>query len=603
MAQTFTGRNEDVAVGADKLAADLTELYAGTGASTVTPVTLESPPTSAQALINAAAIGATVTLGPYAYREYINVNKSITLVGVPGTKIKCSDVWTGWTKTGNTWVSTLAVPTLTQHASVPATGMCTIGEGCYWMEQAYIDGYPQKQVAVGVTPLAGEFAINASRNIILGSDPTGKTVEVSVRQRSLFYNANNVTVRGCTFTHGATSGQDGMIGSNSVTGIVFEDNDVSWSHGPGLNFYLSTGIVRRNRFHHNGQTGTLASYGDVEFIDNEVDENNVEGYSPYWAAGGIKVAVMNRTVFRNNHTHHNAGEGLWLDIDCKLTTIEDNRVHHNSGQGIHYEVSGTATDRAEIRRNVCWSNGGAGIQSASCFGTKIHNNIVAWNRRGINALSQNRTDYPAFNSPTNIEVYDNDIIQKADPHDPDGSFAVAWWGWQASFYSEPTNIGYDNRYYFGTPESIHIARFQHTSNFTSLASFNATTGEERGRYLTEAEKDRILAHYFLGEVPGWGDLLYHALNANAEVLPVPSNGQTVLAVDPKAGRTGLILEAGSRDGQELAVLNVSTVTGATMTFNATPATSRILDTSGYALPISRAVMFRWKTHLARWVRF
>ncbi len=31
MAQTFTGRNEDVAVGADRLAADLTELYSASG--------------------------------------------------------------------------------------------------------------------------------------------------------------------------------------------------------------------------------------------------------------------------------------------------------------------------------------------------------------------------------------------------------------------------------------------------------------------------------------------------------------------------------------------------------------------------------------------
>ena len=62
-----------------------------------------------------------------------------------------------------------------------------------------------------------------------------------------------------------------------------------------------------------------------------------------------------------------------------------------------------------------------------------------------------------------------------------------------SFYDPAANNrGFDNRYWYLNPE-VTFVRFVWERDFKRLRVFNRTPGEENGRYLTDAEKDQVVA--------------------------------------------------------------------------------------------------------------
>jgi hypothetical protein len=53
------------------------------------------------------------------------------------------------------------------------------------------------------------------------------------------------------------------------------------------------------------------------------------------------------------------------------------------------------------------------------------------------------------------------------------------------------NRGHDNRYWYPQPEGSHYG-FLWNDKFKKLGRFNATVGEERGSYLSDAKKQQLL---------------------------------------------------------------------------------------------------------------
>src|SRR5215213_5084231 len=118
--------------------------------------------------IDAASAGSTVTLDACTYREKLVINKNITLVGQEGTKIKGTDVWFEWS--GH--ISANTVPIFATDTE------CQTGTSeCSRPEQVFLDREYLTQVAS--SPASGQFALDSSRHVVLGDDPTGHTIEVT----------------------------------------------------------------------------------------------------------------------------------------------------------------------------------------------------------------------------------------------------------------------------------------------------------------------------------------------------------------------------------------------------------------------------------------
>lgn len=446
---------------------------------------------SLQSLVDSAAPGTVVDVPACVYRERVIVEKQITLNARPGAEIRGSDVWTGWKRNSGYWMKG-PLPNFTAH------GRCSADERrCLWPEQVYFDGEPLDQVASD--PTSGQFAVNSDRDVLLADDPAGHTVEVTTRTGWIVGRSDGVTIRGFTMKHAANDSQNGAIENSGYSQWTIEDSELSDAHGAMVSLTAGTDLrVLGNEIYRGGQLGVHASGGELLLRDNEIHRNNTEGFDARWEAGGVKTSSVQSLLADRNDVHHNGGIGFWCDVGCRNVTYSDNRVHHNSKMGINFETGSTA----EIFGNVVWENGwsksgwgwGAGILSSSSRNVEIYDNVVAWNADGISVISADR-DGVAHDEVINVRVHHNSILAEDHPDDEHHTYALSWLqDWDGVLFRRTSdNRGAYNRYWYPTREST-IARFEwYRKPRHELANFNTTLGEEDGRYLSEAEKDRVVS--------------------------------------------------------------------------------------------------------------
>ena len=478
------------------------------------PATLSSSDCSQnlQQIIGEAAPGATVGVPACVYREEVTVDKPLTLDGGGKAEIRGSDVWGEWSRSGDNWVSAKTVPSLTESASA----YCEIGmKRCAWPEQVFVDGVAQLQVSPRLDPAPGQFKIHRNRQVVLGSTPRGKTVEVTVRERWLVAATGNVTVKNFTMKHAGNKPQTGAISSNGYDDFVVEDSTLSDVHGAVISFVGGLrGKFLRSRALRGGQLGVHNSKGTVEVRDSEIAYNNTEGYSASWEAGGAKFAGLLRggdvhsVVADHNHVHDNKGKGLWSDASARNVTFTNNRVHHNDRNGIQLEL----TDGGKVSGNVLWENGhkkprwgwGANILISSSKNVEVTDNVVAWGPDGISIISACRScgnplqaDYDRV---TNVSVYHNKILS-SDRADGSQSYGLAWLqDWDGVLFDPASNnSGHDNAYWY--PRTEDANRYAWGKPIDILAEFNATRGEDGATYLTDAEKTALVEGYALPSAP------------------------------------------------------------------------------------------------------
>ena len=472
---------------------------------------------SLQSQIDGAAAGSTIMVRTDCiYREELSITKEINLDGQGGAEIRGSDVWTDWTQVGSTWVSTQSVPTFGTHGSCASTS----NGRCRWAEQVFLDGNGLFQQAAESTPASGEFALNASRQVVIADNPTGKVVEVTIRRRWAIIEADNVVVNGFTMKHSSVDSQSGAIQArNNVENVVIKNNSLSDAHGAVVGFdNVDSGQLLNNDIYNGGQLGINASYTTNLLIDgNLIHHNNTEQFSTGWEAGALKIVRSTDSVFSNNESSFNAGPGYWCDIDCYNATVSNNLIHDNTSVGIFFEIS----DTASIYGNKVWENkwnaGGrtwvteAGIIIASSKNAEVYDNIVAWHGDGIVVMSQCRATHEDETCNTthrwnNVEgnyVHDNIIIMEDDPRADYNVHPLAWSrdikdeqgdSYNYMYSPEANNRGSTNGYWIPQPEGSTKIRFAwNNSTIQSLEAFNATPGEEDGYYLNDTEKNTILS--------------------------------------------------------------------------------------------------------------
>jgi parallel beta-helix repeat protein len=459
-----------------------------------------TPPTctsSLQAKVEAAPPGATVRADPCIYRETVIIDKPITLQGQPNTEIRGSSVWNNWKKEGDYWRrGTLPDSSAKEHPCMPGTSRCL------WPEQVFLDGRPLTQVASDPGP--GQFAVDSHRNVLLKDDPRGHLMEVTTRRYWVLGKADSVTIEGFTMRQAANEAQSGAIMNRMKREDVgyadwtLQNSELSDAHGAVVSLANATGLkVLDNEISRGGQLG-IGGTGPGEIIrDNEVHDNNTEGFDPGWGAGGLKTAYASEVTVDSNEFYGNAGNAIWFDIDCRNNTISSNRIHHNANLGILYEIS----DHGKIFGNVLWENGwaapqwalGSGIGISNSRNVEVSDNILAWNADGIAVLSLDR-EGTSWDDVRDVYVHDNTILATDYPADPEGKFALAWLqGWSTQmFASTNNNRGANNKYWYPDTEGGSTRYEWRLTHYSRLAAFNSTPGEENGRYLTRGEKETVV---------------------------------------------------------------------------------------------------------------
>ncbi len=468
-------------------------VVAAAATETAAPVTCTM---SVQALIDRAQAGATVQLPACVIREGIEVRRPVTLVGSTATEIRGSDVWTGWQVVGSWWRSSRTVPPLPQgdHCASPQ---------CAWPEQVFVDGAELARVAAN--PARGQFALTGDRQILLGTSPVGRTVEVTVRRHWIVVTADDVTIRGVTFRHAgnAPQSEDGALLVHGANRFTISESHLLLAHAANLGIVGGAGHrVVDNELADAGQEGYgLADVRDTQLAGNHIHDNNLQGFDHGWEAGAGKAGRVDGLVITDNEVDHNRGFGIWCDIDCRRVTIANNRIHDNERAGILYEISSDA----EIRDNVIWENGwgfgrwawGGGIVISSSRQVPITRNVLAWNADGIAVISQDRGE--ARWRVRNVTVDRNTIALSPEPGDLSEQVLLGWVDdWDSGmFQPDAANHGLGNAFWSSAAEPTS-SRYGWAAWLATIAAFQLTPGGQGSTYLDD---DQLMAALSTAGVP------------------------------------------------------------------------------------------------------
>jgi hypothetical protein len=428
-----------------------------------------------QTLVDATPGGGVLRAPACVYRETVSIDKPMTLDGQHQAEVRGSDIWTDWTQSGSVWLSAQSYPHVGDD-STAGTAACDQGGPCYVdrfkafnLEQVFLDGKPL--VHVPSSPVSGQFALDASRHVVLADNPAGHTLEVSTRKRWVNVLSDNVTLTNLTMRHAATGAFEHSVSSDLHRGFVVSSSTLADAHGSmaGVGGEGSGGGAHylNNTLSNAGDLALGGYQGDGVIVQgNTFTHNGYGGWEPNWQGGAVKMVSATNLTLDGNTVADTFGFGLWCDIHCNSVTMSNNRVHDVNESALFFEVS----DHAHIFGNTVWHSGSrygvAAINVSNSGDAEVDHNLV-YDTSGppLWAYYANRSDTDVFR---NNVFHDNTVVLLHD------MLAIGFGDYGSGIATMSNNRGYGNRFWY--------------------PSFNATPGGGGdSRYLSDAEKDAALA--------------------------------------------------------------------------------------------------------------
>lgn len=349
--------------------------------------------------LNAAPAGATIVVHEGRYRESLGaVNRRVTIQPYPHEQ-----VWLLGSAVARNWVA----DPMTNTWSTPLRGrFCLNAAGAYapatecypptsvvpqypaagLPDMVFMDGVPVQQVASRAAVAAGTFyADYAGGQLIVGSNPVGRTVETSQYARAFWTVASGTTIRGIGIAHFAPhrNTDQGAMAYTQGADITIENMVFAWSSTNGLSVQ-STGVtIRGTSFIANGQIGLNAWKADDLVVDgSSFSYNNIEHFvagGAYGSAAGSKIVRSARVTIRRSSFDDNYATGLWFDLSDTAATVVTSAARRNAHHGMYYEVS----DGGTFASNVAADNVDNGIYLSNASNTRIYNNTMVRNGIGL----------------------------------------------------------------------------------------------------------------------------------------------------------------------------------------------------------------------------
>lgn len=364
----------------------------GTGTSGAPKKTIAA----AIAAVNALAAGNTRTLVLKAgtYRESVgSIGSTSKVVGIQAAQ--SAEVWwsgcdilTGFTfvaGVGYLYNSTYA-PAIVTAAGTPAT------------DQVFVNGIPYVQKTSISGLAAGEFYVDtALQRLWLGDDPTGKTVEATMRGYVFGNNAgggniskSNFQLRGIGFigwgSDFSNSAYAAVWVGNNGTGQLIEKCVFAYSSCRALSTQkMNSGTVRDIVIVNSGCTGwhmnSTTTFTAQRFRIRAT--NWEQGYdiapSPTAQIGGFKWTTSTNITATDWMVHDCHSNGAWIDVDVTTATFGRFRVQDNFCFGFTAEV-GTGLILAD---GLCLNNGNATLFNRDGFRVSGYENCELANITSI----------------------------------------------------------------------------------------------------------------------------------------------------------------------------------------------------------------------------
>lgn len=265
-----------------------------------------------------------------------------------------------------------------------------------------------------LTSSPGTFLVEEHTNRILAHprDARPTTVEVATRQRTLSISGrSDVTIRDLAFVHAASKMQSGSVRVDGVRSVLIEDSVFADNVWGGLELLSSSGVVvRRSVASGNGVAGFTGWHNTGVLLEDTLNTgNNRRGA----AAGltswdGVSKFFANRNItLRRHESSHNAGHGVWFDMDSSNIVLEQVRLEDNDGSGVFLEA---LQGPVRISDAAICRNGAGGVVDGKADAVTVATSTLADNERAQILF----TGAPGGRSFTTFDEDEHRLVRSSD---------------------------------------------------------------------------------------------------------------------------------------------------------------------------------------------
>ncbi|KAI6234823.1 DNRLRE domain-containing protein [Aphelenchoides fujianensis] len=290
----------------------------------------------------------------------------------------------GWTKRGANWAVEWNNPFAAYQPDAACTQMDDTGFKCR-PEQVFVGGEPLVQVGAESDVKAGTFFVdNAAGRLLIGSDPTGRTVEVSVQERAVSL-GSTASIDGIGFAHyGSHLGHGAVIANGQHSSFYF--CSFVQNAGDAVMLNGSYHVVQSSVINYNGWRGIYGKSATGSLLlSNTVNFNFARapnfaactGDSCLLAAANIGNAIEASFRVDSNRFESNGANGLRVTVDYPASVIR-NIARGNTLAGF---VFAHANDSV-FASNVAVGNA-IGMPVISCPEAFVYNNDLVGNEQGL----------------------------------------------------------------------------------------------------------------------------------------------------------------------------------------------------------------------------
>lgn len=378
-------------MGTTRYAVPSNAVYVTPAGSSAGNGTASSPYGSLAHAVAKAPSGSTLVLRGGSYHETVNIpsGKKLTIQSYPGEAVWLdgSSKVTGFQKSGTTWAVSGWNHIFDKRVSFSKgsdeTSRWTDSTNPYagYPDQVWINGAAQRQVGSASQVTAGTFFVDTvQKRLVLGTDPTGKTVQASTLQKALTIGGSGSTVRGIGIRNYATTVHQMGAVTAEVPKITLENLVITQNSSVGLYAWAADHQFRNLTVTQNGLMGIGANKADrLSVTKSLITKNNTERFKPAPVSGGMKITASADVVIEDNSISDNLTSGLWFDMSAYNTTIVGNKISGNGRYGLIYEAS----DKAVIADNTFTNAGHTGLMIYNAGNVQVWNNTFAANARSI----------------------------------------------------------------------------------------------------------------------------------------------------------------------------------------------------------------------------
>ncbi len=399
LAKPVTG---SVSVGSAAYAYPATALFVAPTGSDSNPGSITAPVRTVARAVSMATTGQTIVLRAGSYNEslYLPAGKALTIQGYPGEAAWFDGAVpvSGFTASGSSWrlgnwtANFDHSPTDTPGAADGTTAGWTWINPAYPMaaypDMVWVDGVEQKQVGSVAELVAGTFFVDTTAQALyLGTDPTGRRVEASTKQRAFQIYGSGTTLRGFGIRRYADSVPHMGVLTTSAPNMTLENLVIQDSATAGVGIYGTGTRLDSVTISGSGQQGLQANKADGLVVNNvRILDSNDERFNPAPAAGGFKVCATRGLTLSNSEITGTYGHAFWADVSDYDMRIINNVIRNNTQTGIFLEISSTAI----VANNYLSGNGKFGIMINNTDKVKVYNNTVVGSGRALNMIDDGR---------------------------------------------------------------------------------------------------------------------------------------------------------------------------------------------------------------------